>query len=80
MAIASMLVQSSPDALVHVADALTEMPGVTVHTTTPEHNIVIVVETPDLDEVNAIAKSIEGTDGVVGVYPVYVTTADEIEE
>lgn len=52
MAIASMIVQPANDAVDRVIAELTGIFGVTVHTTTPNNQIIVVVEAPSLDDVN----------------------------
>lgn len=77
MAIASMIVQPANDAVDRVIAELTGISGVTVHTTTPNNQIIVVVEAPSLDDVNFLAKTMELIPGVAGVFPTYVYTEDD---
>lgn len=80
MAIASMIVQPAPGQTGPVAERLARLGGVTVHAVTPKQEIIVVVETASLEEANLAARSIEAVPGVLGVYPSYVTVADEETE
>jgi nitrate reductase NapAB chaperone NapD len=79
MAIASMIIQPHSVCMDRVMEELAAIEHVTVDSTTLKHEIIIVVEAPTLDDVSAVARKIEGITGVAGVFPVYVTTEDEIQ-
>lgn len=80
MAIASMIVQPVSQKLEQVIVELAAITGITVHTTTPKEDIIIIVEADSLNAVEVLARYVEQLDGVLGVYPSYVTTADEETE
>lgn len=77
MAISSMIVQLAADSLERITEELARINGVTVHSVTPKQEIIIVVEATSLNAVNEVARKIEGIPGILGVFPTYITTADE---
>jgi len=77
MAISSMIVQPAAHSLKRITEELSNTTGVTVHSVTPKQEIIIVVEAASLDGINKAARTIEAISGVLGVFPAYVTTADE---
>ncbi len=80
MAISGMIIQPKPDSVNAVAHALSGINGVTVHSVTPKQEIIVVVEAASLQQVNEVARSLEVIPGVLGVFPTYITTADEKED
>lgn len=80
MAISSMIVQPVTNSVDTVVKALTDLAGVTVHSITPKQEIIIIAEAASLQQVNEVARTIEGIPGVLGVFPAYITTADEQED
>ena len=79
MAISSMIVQPMNGSASAVSKALADMDGVTVHSVTLKQEIIIVLEATSLKQVNEAARTIEVIPGVLGVFPTYITTADEKE-
>jgi len=79
MAIASMIVQPANNRINEVAAALGAMYGITVHTTTPKQEVIVVVEAKSLAAVAEIAKQVERMADVLGVFPAYITTADQVD-
>lgn len=80
MAISGMIIQPKPDSVNAVSQALSGMSGVTVHSVTPKQEIIVVVEAASLQQVNEVARTLEVIPGVLGVFPTYITTADEKED
>ena len=80
MAISSAIVKMKGGALDAVQRELAGMAGVDIETVTPQGELIIVVEAEDLTELHKVCASIEKTDGVLGLYPCYVTTEDESHE
>ncbi|SDD57406.1 chaperone NapD [Sporomusa acidovorans] len=80
MAISGMLIQPRTDAVSAVAKALSDIEGVTVHSVTPQQEIIIVVEAASLQQISEVARTLETIPGVLGVFPTYITTADEQED
>lgn len=72
MAIASMIIQPVLEHMDRVAAELAAFDGVTVHSATPNQQIIIVIEAPSLSGIGEIARNLEGLTGVIGVYPTYI--------
>lgn len=79
MALASVIVQPANSKLEEVAEKMTGLAGVTVHSAT-QSQIIALLEAESLEQVKALASKIEEWEDVSGVYPVYVTRDDEEEE
>ncbi len=77
MAISSMIIQTSPNAVQRVTEELAGICGVSVHGVSPKQEIIIVVESVSLSAAVDTARKIEAITGVLGVFPAYVTMADE---
>ena len=77
MAIVSMIVQPAAGLESGVTKLLSELGGVTVQAVSPRQEIILLIEAASLDVVKEIAGVIETTPGVLGVFPAYITTADE---
>lgn len=77
MAIASMIIQAAGERTNTVIAALEDICGITVHSVTAKEEIIIVVETDSLAEVTQIARQVEQLSHVLGVFPAYISTADE---
>lgn len=79
MAISSMIVQPMTGSVGAVLKAFADIDGVTVHSVTPKQEIIIIVEATSLQQVNEIAHTLEVIPGILGIFPTYITTADERE-
>ncbi|TCL37364.1 periplasmic nitrate reductase chaperone NapD [Anaerospora hongkongensis] len=77
MAIASMIIQPAANATERVATELSGLCGVTVNSITSKQEIIIVVEAASLNAVSEVAHAVEAISGVLGVFPSYITVADE---
>ena len=77
MAIASLIIQSTTDLLNKVVADLSQLPEITVHSTTLKQEIIIMIEGSSLNQVSRIAEQIQALEGVIGVFPTYITTEDE---
>ena len=77
MAISSAIVKMKADTADTLQHELNGMTGVDIETVTPDGDFVIVVEAENLNELHKTCTDIEKLDGVLGVYPCYVTTEDE---
>jgi len=51
--------------------------GVSWQRDTPEGDMILLIEAENLQALHKICLKLEKIDGVLGVYPSYVTTADE---
>ena len=79
MAISSAIVKLKSGTLDNIQRELKEMSGVDIETITPQGELIIVVEAKNLKTLHKVCTSIEKLDGVLGLYPCYVTTEDEAE-
>ena len=77
MAISSAIVKMKSETLENVQRELISMPGVDIEMTTPQGELIIVIEANNIDSLHKICLQIEKLNGVLGVYPSYVTTQDE---
>ena len=77
MAISGVIVKLKTDALEKVQNKLNTMAGIDIEMTTPQGDLIIVVESDNVDNLHKTCMKIEELDGVLGVYPSYVTTDDE---
>ena len=79
MALSSVLLKMKNGQEEHVRSCLAEIPGVSVETTAPSGELIVIVETDNIQELHKQCLAIERLEGVLGVYPSYVTTEDESE-
>lgn len=79
MAIASMIVLPAADRAVPVAQTLSGIPGISVHSLTAKGEIIVLTEADSLDALSRLSRQLEAVPDVLGVFPAYVTTADEAE-
>lgn len=79
MAIASLIVLPAADRTAPVAKTLSGIPGVSVHSLTAKGEVIVLTEAADLDSLNRLSRRIADVPDVLGVFPAYVTTADEPE-
>ena len=77
MAISSAIVKTKSESNEMVLQRLNEISSVSIETITPQGDIIIIVETDNLDNLHKTCVEVEKLDGVLGVYPCYVTTEDE---
>ncbi|WP_256211504.1 chaperone NapD [Selenomonas ruminantium] len=57
--------------------SLTEIPGISVESKAPSGELIVLVETADINGLHKQCLEIERMEGVLGVYPSYITTEDE---
>ena len=77
MALGSMLLKTKPGAEESVSAYLGKLPGVSVEERTPQGELVVVAEAGSLTDLHKLCQEIEKADGVLGLYPSYITTEDE---
>ena len=51
--------------------------GVSLEDESPEGELILLIESENLGALHKTCQKLEKLDGVLGVYPAYVTTADE---
>lgn len=77
MALSSAILQMKTGYSEKVASALKDFPSVTLEETTPKGEFILVIEAKSLDVLHDTCLEIEKLEGVLGIYPSYVTTEDE---
>lgn len=77
MAISSVIIQTTLANVEKVKTELADFPEASIETVSPKGEIVVILETDSLDALHAVCLKMEQLSGVTGVYPSYVTTADE---
>lgn len=80
MAISGIIVKVQLDLLDEVKAVLDSMDNISVEAVSPNKEIVAVMESKSLDDMKNECFALEKISGVIGVYPSFVTTEDEIEE
>ena len=56
---------------------LEKFSGVSLESESPEGEIILLIEAENLGALHKTSQKLEKLDGVLGIYPAYVTTADE---
>ena len=79
MAISGIIVKVQPELLDEVKSVLEGMDNISVEAISPKE-IVAVMESKSLDSMKKECFALEKIAGVIGVYPSFVTTEDEIKE
>lgn len=77
MAIASMIVQPIAQDIENITTQLAQFKEVEIHSVSPKGEIIILLETDNLNVLHAVCTKIEQLEDVAGVFPSYITTADE---
>ena len=57
---------------------LEKISGVSFEQETPDGELILLIEEKNIETLHKTCMRLEKIDGVLGVYPSYVTTADEI--
>ena len=79
MALGSMIMKIRPEAEHGLRARLEQMPGVSVEEKSPQGDLILLVEAENLGALHKLSQEIEKAEGVLGLYPSYVTTEDEDE-
>ncbi|MBQ4404576.1 MAG: chaperone NapD [Selenomonadaceae bacterium] len=77
MAIAGAIMKTESARREEVKRELENFSGVSWQQDTPEGDMILLIETDNLQALHKICQKLEKLDGALGVYPSYVTTADE---
>ena len=56
---------------------LEKFSGVSLESESPEGELILLIEAENLGALHKTSQKLEKLDGVLGIYPAYVTTADE---
>lgn len=77
MAISGTIIKIKSARRENIKRELEKFSGVSWQQDTPEGDMILLIETENLQALHKICLRLEKIDGVLGVYPSYVTTADE---
>ena len=77
MAMGSVLLKMKDGAEENLRMSLTKIPGVSVESKAPSGELIVLVESADINELHKQCMEMERMEGVLGVYPSYITTEDE---
>ena len=77
MAISGTIIKIKPAQCENIKRELENFSGVSWQQDTPEGDMILLIEAENLQALHKICLKLEKIDGVLGVYPSYVTTADE---
>ena len=77
MALGSMIMKIRPEAENGLRARLEQMPRVSVEEKSPQGDLILLVEAENLGALHKLSQEIEKAEGVLGLYPSYVTTEDE---
>lgn len=77
MALSGILLKVNPESEDSVRSFLARVPGVSVEERTPQGELILVAEADSLGDLHKLCEEIEKAEGVLGLYPSYVTTEDE---
>lgn len=77
MAIASIIVQPITQNTENITTQLAQFKDVEIHSVSPKGEIILLLEADNLNVMHAVCNKIEQLKGVAGVFPSYITTADE---
>lgn len=77
MALGSMILKMKPEAESSLRAFLESLSGVSVEEKTPQGELILLVEAGDITALHKLSQEIEKAEGVLGLYPSYITTDDE---
>ena len=60
-----------------IISELEKISGVSFEQETPAGELILLIESGNLDALQETCQRLEKLEGVLGIYPAYVTTADE---
>ncbi|WP_110954903.1 chaperone NapD [Anaerosinus massiliensis] len=77
MAIASIIVQPIAQDIENITSQLAQFQEIEIHSVSPKGEIILLLEADNLNVMHTVCTKIEQLKGVAGVFPSYITTADE---
>ena len=77
MAISGLIMKIKSARREEILSELEKISGVSFEQDTPEGDFILLIEEKNLGALHKTCQKLEKLDGVLGVYPAYVTTADE---
>lgn len=79
MALGSVLLKMQAGQEDGLRSRLAKVPVVSIEQVTPGGELILLLETDNISALHKQCADIERWDGVLGVYPSYITTEDEIQ-
>ena len=77
MALGGMILKMKPEEEKSLRAYLEGLSGVSVEEKTPQGELILLVEAGDITALHKLSQEIEKAEGVLGLYPSYITTDDE---
>ncbi len=77
MAISGAIMKIKSARRENILSELEKISGVSFQQETPDGELILLIEAENLGALHKTCLNLEKVDGVLGVYPSYVTTADE---
>ena len=77
MAISGTILKIKPARREEILQELERLSGVSLEQETLDGDLILLIEAENLQALHKTCQRLEKLDGVLGVYPAYVTTADE---
>lgn len=77
MAISGAIMKIKPARREEILGELEKVSGVSFEQETPDGEFILLIESKNLETLHKTCLRLEKMDGVLGIYPSYVTTADE---
>ena len=80
MVISGLIIHTKADMADAIASQLAEYPGVEIHSVLENCKIVVVLESPNVDDAHELtSRKFASIDGVLGVYLAYCNFEDQFE-
>ena len=81
MIIASIIVKCDPEKIDEIALNISKIPNVSTHGVHKEDNLIVLIEAESEDELENFTRYIQSEyDGIMGTYPSFISSEDELEE
>ena len=81
MVISGLLIHTKADMADPIARQLAEYPGVEIHSVLENCKIVVVLESPNVDDAHELtSRKFASIEGVLGVYLTYCNFEEQLEE
>ena len=77
MAMSSAIMKTKSARREEIIFELEKFSGVSLEQETPDGEMILLIEAENLGGLHKTCQQLEKLDGVLGLYPAYVTTADE---
>ena len=77
MAIMGAVMKAKPARREKIKRELEKFSDVSLESESPEGELILLIEAENLGALHKTSQKLEKLDGVLGIYPAYVTTADE---